>query len=64
MGPFPDNNYRQVVPAVARRCPLGWCAVCCSQPLLVRKDFADVIRGSWSPAELVALSRAARSAML
>lgn len=62
MDPF--RNYRQVVPAAGRHCPLGLCAVCCSQSALVRREFADMVRRSWSPAERDLLSKAARSALL
>jgi hypothetical protein len=62
MDPF--RNYRQVVPAVARHCPYGQCAVCCSQPTLVRREFDDLVRRSWSSAELDILINAARSALL
>jgi hypothetical protein len=62
MDPF--RNHQQVAPVVIRRCPLGRCAVCCSQPLLVRKEFAALIRRSWSPPELNVLGQAARAAML
>jgi hypothetical protein len=62
MDPFRD--YRQVVRAAARHCPSGRCAVCCSQAALVRREFADMVRRSWSPAELDVLSKAARSALL
>ena len=62
MSPF--GNYRHIVPASARRCPSGRCPVCCSQPALLRQEFAAVVRDSWSPAEIDLLSRAARSALL
>jgi hypothetical protein len=62
MDPF--RHGRPAVPAVVRRCPFGWCAVCCRQPLLVRKEFADLIRRWYSPAERAVLGQAARSAML
>jgi hypothetical protein len=62
MDPF--RSYRQVVPAEARYCPFGGCAVCCSQLTLVRREFTDLVRRSWSPAELDILSKAARSALL
>jgi hypothetical protein len=61
MDPF--RKYRQVVPAAAH-CPYGGCSVCCSQPVLVCQEFADMIHRSWSPAELDILSKAARSALL
>jgi len=62
MSPFGD--YRRVVPAAARRCPSGRCAVCCSQPAQLRQEFAAVVRQSWSPAEIDLLGKAARSALL
>ncbi len=62
MDPF--RNSRQVVPAVGRHCPYGRCAVCCSQPVHVRREFADLIRRYWCPAERDVLSKAARSALL
>jgi hypothetical protein len=62
MDPFPD--YRHVVSAAARHCPLGQCAVCSSGSALVRMEFADVVRRSWSSAELDILTKAARAALL
>ena len=62
MSPF--GNYRHIVPASARRCPSGRCAVCSSQPAQLRQEFAAVVGGSWSPAEIDLLSQAARSALL
>ena len=62
MSPF--GNYRHIVPASARRCPSGRCAVCCSQPAQLRQEFAAVVRDSWSQAEIELLSQAARSALL
>lgn len=61
MGPF--RSYRQAAWA-ARHCPFGGCAVCWSQPALVHLEFADLVRRSWSPAELDILGQAARSALL
>jgi hypothetical protein len=57
------RNSRQVVPAVGRHCAYGRCVVCCSQLVQVRREFADLIRRCWSPAERDMLSRAARSAL-
>jgi hypothetical protein len=62
MDPF--RNYRKVFPARARHCPSGGCLVCWSQPLLVRRDFDDVVRRTWDPAERDTLSKAARAALL
>jgi hypothetical protein len=62
MDPFRD--YRQVVQAATRHCPFGQCAACRSLPALVGQEFADMVRRSWSPAELDILDRAARSALL
>jgi hypothetical protein len=62
MDPF--RNYRQVIPATARHCPVGRCAVCCSQPALVRQEFAGMVRRAWSPAERDILGKAARSGLL
>jgi hypothetical protein len=62
MDPF--RNYRHVIPAVTRHCPLGGCAVCCSHAALVHREFTDLISGSWTLAELDLLSRAAHSALL
>jgi hypothetical protein len=62
MDPF--RNYGPVVPAGARHCPSGGCAVCCGQPGLVSREFADLVRRVWSPAEVTILSQAARSALL
>jgi hypothetical protein len=62
MDPF--RNYRRVASAAARHCPSGRCPVCASQPALVRQAFADMVRRSWSPAELGLLSKAADAALL
>lgn len=62
MNPF--GNYRHVIPAKPQRCPSGRCAVCCSQPAQLRQEFAAMVCGSWSPAEIDILSQAARSALL
>jgi hypothetical protein len=62
MDPF--RNYRKVFPARARRCPFGGCLVCWSQPLLVRRDFDDLVRRTWDLAERDKLSKAARAALL
>jgi hypothetical protein len=60
----PLRNYPQVFPAVGRHCPYGRCAVCCSQPLHVGREFAELIRRVWSPADREMLAQAARSALL
>jgi hypothetical protein len=60
----PFRHDPQVFPVVGRHCPYGRCAVCCSQPLHVRREFADLIRHSWNPAERQQLAEAARSALL
>lgn len=62
MSPF--GNYRHIVPAAARKCPYGRCAVCGSQSVQLRQVFAAVVGLSWSPAEIDLLSKAARSALL
>ena len=62
MDPF--RIRRQVVPAEPRHCPFGGCAVCCSLPTLVLREFADLVRLSWSPAEVDILTKAAHSALL
>jgi hypothetical protein len=62
MDPF--HYHRQVVPAEPRHCPFGGCGVCCSQPTLLRREFTDLVRRTWSPAELDILRQAARSALL
>jgi hypothetical protein len=62
MDPFRD--YRRVVSAATRHCPSGRCAVCCSAPTLVHQEFADMVRRSWSPAELCVLRKAADAALL
>jgi hypothetical protein len=62
MDPF--RNYRQAVAAIVRHCPFGQCAVCCSQPTLVRREFDDLVRRSWSSAEIESFTNAARSALL
>jgi hypothetical protein len=62
MDPFRD--YRRVVSASTRHCPSGRCAVCCSLPALVHREFTDLVRQSWSPAELDVLSKAADAALL
>jgi hypothetical protein len=62
MDPF--RNYRRVFPAQARHCPFGGCAVCCSQPALTRREFADLVNRSWSLEERDILRQAARSALL
>jgi hypothetical protein len=58
------RNSRQVFPARARHCPSGGCLVCWSQPLLVRRDFADLVLRTWNRAERDTLSKAARAALL
>jgi hypothetical protein len=62
MDPF--RNYRHVSPAAGRHCPFGGCLVCFSQPILVRREFDELIHRSWSRAELDILTKAARSALL
>jgi hypothetical protein len=62
MDPF--RSYRRVASTAGRHCPSGRCAVCCSQPALVHQAFADMVRRSWSPAELDLLSKAADAALL
>jgi hypothetical protein len=62
MDPF--QKYLQDTIAAARHCPVGRCAVCASQPTLVRLQFADLVGRSWSPAEIDLLSKAAQSALL
>ena len=37
------RDYRQVFPAHARHRPSGGCVVCCSQPALTRREFADLV---------------------
>jgi hypothetical protein len=62
MDPF--RNYRQVAPVQARHCPFGGCAVCCSLPAPMRREFADLINQCWTPAERDILRKAARAALL
>jgi hypothetical protein len=62
MDPF--RSSRQVIPAAGRHCRYGRCAVCRSQPVHVRREFADLIRRSWSPGETDMPGKAARSALL
>jgi hypothetical protein len=62
MSPF--GNYQHVVPAAARHCPSGRCAVCGSHPAQLRQEFDTMVRRPWNPAEIDILSRAARSALL
>ena len=61
MDPF--RKYLQAI-AGTQHCPVGRCAVCASQPMLVRLQFADLIGRCWSPAEIDILSKAAQSALL
>jgi len=61
MDPF--RNYRPVIPA-GRHCPIGRCAACCSGPVLVRQEFAEMVGRCWSPEEIDLLDKAARSALL
>ncbi len=62
MNPF--GNYRHIVPAAARRCPSGRCAVCWIQPAQLRQEFTSMVGLSWNPTEIVLLSKAARAALL
>jgi len=62
MSPF--GNYRHVVPATARHCPSGRCAVCRSHLAQLRQEFDAVVRQSWDPAEIDIFRQAARSALL
>ena len=62
MDPFRD--YRHVFPAHARHCPSGGCVVCCSQPAVTRREFADLVNRTWSPGERDLLRQAARAALL
>lgn len=62
MDPF--RRYPQMFPAQARHCPFGGCAVCCSQPELMRREFADLVNRSWTLGERDILRKAARSALL
>ncbi len=61
MDPF--RKYLQAISAT-QHCPVGRCAVCASEPTLVRQQFADLVRRCWSPPEIDILSKAARSALL
>lgn len=61
MNPFRD--YRQVLPATRCR-PADRCAVCRRQPAQLLREFDAIVRGSWAPAEVEILIRAAHSALL
>lgn len=61
MDPF--RKYLQAISGTLH-CPVGRCALCASQPTLVRLQFANLVGLSWSPAETDLLSKAAQSALL
>lgn len=62
MDPF--RNLGKAFPAPARHCPSGGCIVCCGQPALIRREFADLVNRSWSPGQRDLLRQAARAALL
>jgi hypothetical protein len=62
MNPF--RNYPQSVLTAGRYCHTPGCLVCFSKPAHLLQEFLELVRQSWSPAQIDMLSKAARSALL
>jgi hypothetical protein len=62
MSPF--RNYPQPILGAGPCCRSRRCLVCSSRPAQLLPEFLELVRQSWSPAEIDTLGKAARSALL